>query len=54
VLLDERTAEPGGERIHTTQPGFEPVTITFEGSSSLSTPVTFVQEDEPMPPAVSQ
>ncbi|MEX2419344.1 MAG: AAA family ATPase [Acidimicrobiia bacterium] len=54
VLLDERAAEPGVERVRTTQPGFEPVTITFEGSSSLSTPVTFVQEGEPLPPAVPQ
>jgi MinD-like ATPase involved in chromosome partitioning or flagellar assembly len=47
TVVLETPADSADERVLTTQPGFEPVTITFEGSSSLSTPVTFVQEDEP-------
>jgi MinD-like ATPase involved in chromosome partitioning or flagellar assembly len=47
TVVLETPADLADERVLTTQPGFEPVTITFEGSSSLSTPVTFVQEDEP-------
>lgn len=53
VLLEEAASGPTDERALTTQPGFDPVTIAFGASSSLSTAVRFVQEPDEvleMPP----